>query len=163
MDKQDGVSSLPNHQCVHEPLGLISVEPSNVPSESSMGVYLCLHACVSGLSSHSSASTSYSCLSLPLSLHLSFFLFPASLSPVHLSLLDSSHYCLGTSSTCPAKARHWNGIWERGSVWEIVNEERKGDADREWEKGKWGIKWEKRRKKTKKQSDVREQGMLQHN
>ena len=119
------------------------------------------------VSSHSSASTSYSCLSLPLSLRLSFFL-PASLSPVHLSLLDSSHYCLGTSSACPAKARHWNGIWERGSVWEIVNEEREEGADREREREMRSRKkrdlneWKGKKDKGT-GSGVREQRMLQHN
>lgn len=110
-------------------------------SESRMGVYFCVHACVSGLSVVTAVPVLHIHVSLSLCLFvsLSFFL-PASLSPVHLSLLDSSHYCLGTSSACPAKARHWNGIWERGGVWEIVNEERERDADREreWERGKKG-------------------------
>lgn len=101
------MSSLPNYQCVYRPSGLISVEPSNVRSESRMGVYLCLHACVSGLSAVTAVPVLHIHVSLSLCLFvsLSFFL-PASLSPVHLSLRDSSHYCLGTSSACPAKARH---------------------------------------------------------
>lgn len=113
-------------------VSFILLEPCNVSSESGMGIYLCVHACVSGLSVVRAVAVLHIHVSLspsPLLTSLSFFFSPASLSPVHLSLLDSSHYCLGTSSACPAKARHWNGIWERRSVWEIVNEEREEDAD----------------------------------
>lgn len=113
------------------PSGFLSPKRHNVSSEKRDGSALvCPCTREWTVSSQSSASTSYSCLSLSLSSPLFLSFLPASPSPVHLSPLDSSHYCLGTSSACPAKARHWNGIWERGSVWEIVNEEREEDADR---------------------------------
>lgn len=96
--------------------------------------------------------------------------FPPSLSfllsPVHLSPPDSSHYCLGTSSACPAKARHCNGVWERGSVWEIVNEEREEDADRVRRVGGWkGRSAIERRKDTKDnnpETNMERREILQH-
>lgn len=136
----------------------------NVSSESGMGVHLCVHARVSEASVVRAVPVLHIHVSLSLSSPLFLSFLPAPLSPVHLSLLDSSHYCLGTSSACPAKARHWNGIWERGSVWEIVNEEREEDADRV-RQGGWVGGDQKREKKTLKQtwSSVREQRRLQHN
>lgn len=79
--------------------------------QAGMGVYLCVHACVSGLSVVTAVPVLHIHASLSLfpPLHLCVPL-PLPLSPVHLSLLDSSHYCPGTSSACPAKARHGNGI-----------------------------------------------------
>lgn len=112
------------------PPGFLLPKRRNVSSESGMGVHLCVHARVSEPSVVRAVPVLHIHVSLSLSSPLFLSFLPASLSPVHLSLLDSSHYCLGTSSACPAKARHWNGIWERGSVWEIVNEEREEDADR---------------------------------
>lgn len=124
---------------------LASLEPCEEGSPSGDGsVLVCPCMREWTVSSHSSAGTSYSCLSLSLfpPLHLCVPL-PLPLSPVHLSLLDSSHYCPGTSSACPAKARHGNGIWERRSAWEIVNEESEEDADREREREKMRESWKK--------------------
>lgn len=109
---------------------LVLIKPRDASTEGNLRVGLCVHACMRGLSVVTAVPVLHIHVSLPLCVSFFFFFHPASLSPVHLSLLDSSHYCLGTSSACPAKARHWNGIWERRSVWEIVNEEREEDADR---------------------------------
>lgn len=138
------------------PQNLVLTQPGDASAEGSMRVGLCVHACMSGLSVVTAVPVLHIHVSLPFCLCVSFFspfFLSASLSPVHLSLLDSSHYCLGTSSACPAKARHWNGIWERESVWEIVNEEREEDADREAERGR---KRRERERVREKWTDVEE-------
>lgn len=70
-------------------------------------------------------------LSPSLSLPVTAPFLAASLSPVHLFLFDSFHYWPGTSSACPAKTRHWNGIWEKECV-----------GDCKWRKG--GRRWQRK-------------------
>lgn len=59
---------------------IILLERCNVSSGSGMGVYLCVHACVSGLSVVRALPVLHIHVSLSPSLHLSFFLFSLRLS-----------------------------------------------------------------------------------